>query len=61
MHERPRGTDLLLHLLLREGAKQVRDLGLMEPWPVDYSHLTSEEVEVKSADGTLVPPGGEFS
>lgn len=34
---------------------QVRDLPLMDPWPVDYSHLTSEEVEVKSADGTLVP------
>jgi prolyl oligopeptidase len=35
--------------------RQVRDLNLMERWPVDYSHLTSEEVEVKSADGTLVP------
>lgn len=35
--------------------KAVRDLNLMEPWPVDYAHLTSEEVEVKSADGTLVP------
>jgi prolyl oligopeptidase len=38
-----------------DAGKQVRDLNLMEAWPVDYSHLTSEEVEVKSADGTLVP------
>lgn len=35
--------------------KQVRDLALMEPWPVYYGHLTSEDIEVKSADGTLVP------
>lgn len=33
----------------------VRDLGLIERWPVDYSHIRSEEVEVRSADGTMVP------
>lgn len=38
-----------------DAGKQVRDLNLMEPWPVDYSHLTSEDIEVRSADGTLVP------
>lgn len=37
------------------GTRGLRDLKLREPWPVDYSHLTSELVEVKSADGTLVP------
>jgi prolyl oligopeptidase len=33
----------------------VRDLALREPWPTDYSHLTSELVEATSADGTKVP------
>jgi prolyl oligopeptidase len=31
------------------------DLALHEPWPTDYSHVTSELVEVTSADGTKVP------
>lgn len=33
----------------------VRDLELEEKWPIDYSHVTSKEVEVTSADGTKVP------
>lgn len=33
----------------------VRDLGLVEKWPTSYDHLTSEEVQVRSADGTMVP------
>lgn len=33
----------------------LRDLHLHEPWPVDYSNLTSEVVEATSADGTRVP------
>lgn len=33
----------------------LRNLGLVEKWPIDYSQLTSEEVEVSSADGTAVP------
>jgi len=32
-----------------------RDLGLIDPWPIDYTHIASEEVEVRSADGTMVP------
>ena len=38
-----------------EPGRGLRDLGLMEKWPVDYSSLMSEEVEVRSADGTAVP------
>lgn len=33
----------------------MRALALREPWPVDYSHITSELVEATSADGTKVP------
>ena len=33
----------------------LRNLGLVEKWPIDYSLLMSEEVEVGSADGTAVP------
>lgn len=33
----------------------LRELALREPWPDDTSHLLSESVEVKSADGALVP------
>lgn len=40
---------------LYEPERGLRDLALREPWPIDYSHLTSELVEVRSADGTLVP------
>jgi prolyl oligopeptidase len=36
-------------------ATGVRDLALREPWPTDYSHLTTELVEATSADGTKVP------
>lgn len=32
----------------------MRDMKLMEPWPIDYAHVTSKEVEVTSADGTKV-------
>jgi prolyl oligopeptidase len=32
-----------------------RELKISEPWPTGYSHLTSELVEAKSADGTMVP------
>ncbi|MBL8112798.1 MAG: S9 family peptidase [Acidobacteria bacterium] len=35
--------------------RTVRDLALTEKWPVDYTHIVAEEVEVKSQDGTLVP------
>jgi len=35
--------------------KALRDVGLLAPWPVDYSHVVAEEVEVTSADGTRVP------
>jgi prolyl oligopeptidase len=38
-----------------EPGRGLRDLGLVEKWPVDYSRLMSEEVEVRSADGTSVP------
>ena len=43
------------NIFMFEPARPVRDLGLIEPWPIDYSHITSEEVEVRSADGTMVP------
>jgi prolyl oligopeptidase len=33
----------------------VQDLGLAEPWPVDYGHLLTEMVDVESADGTRIP------
>ncbi|HET7706568.1 MAG TPA: prolyl oligopeptidase family serine peptidase [Thermoanaerobaculia bacterium] len=38
-----------------EPGRGLRDLGLVEKWPIDYSSLVSEEVEVRSADGTSVP------
>ncbi|HEX4416974.1 MAG TPA: prolyl oligopeptidase family serine peptidase, partial [Kofleriaceae bacterium] len=38
-----------------EPERGVRTLALRPPWPIDYSHLTSEAVTVTSADGTQVP------
>lgn len=35
----------------------VRDLNLMDRWPIDYSHVASKDIEVRSADGTMVPMG----
>ena len=35
--------------------KKLEDTGLAPPSPVDFSSVTSEEVRVKSADGTMVP------
>lgn len=40
---------------LYEPRSGLRELSLRDPWPDDYSHLTSENVEVKSADGAMVP------
>jgi prolyl oligopeptidase len=34
---------------------KTRDLGLIDPWPIDYSQIASEEVEAASADGTNIP------
>ena len=34
---------------------KMTDTGLVAPSPVDYSKIESEEVKVKSADGTMVP------
>lgn len=31
------------------------NLALREPWPTDYTHITSEVAEATSADGTKVP------
>lgn len=40
---------------LDAGAMQLTDTKLVEPSPVDYSEIESEEVKAKSADGTMVP------
>jgi len=34
---------------------QIEDTGIAPPSPVDFSGIVSEEVKVKSADGTMVP------
>ena len=34
---------------------KLTDTALVPPSPVDYSHIESEEVKAKSADGTMVP------
>lgn len=50
-----RARDFLYDPDAKDPAKRFRDLRIREPWPVDFSHLTSELVEVRSADGSLVP------
>jgi prolyl oligopeptidase len=40
---------------LNKGTGNLVDTNLMPPSPVDYSQVESEEVKVKSADGTMVP------
>lgn len=40
---------------LYDARQGMRALALRQPWPVDYSHIMSELVEVKSADGAMVP------
>jgi prolyl oligopeptidase len=47
-------TKMLREYIVAPG-KPPRDSRLTDAWPVDYSKLASKEVEVKSADGTLVP------
>jgi prolyl oligopeptidase len=42
-------------LYMTAPAVGVRDLQLVEAWPHDYSAIVVEEVEVPSADGTMVP------